>query len=288
MYIVQLLLVATCILGPAYSLQSLPLTLAPKVISQGDGLCSTNLVRESAQDDIRTSVRAILQTSVQRPIEQCGEGLWYRIGFLNMSDTAMECPSPWREYAESNVRACGRPITTSASCPSTIYTVNNIQFSKVCGRIIGYQHASPGAFRLVGQQLAQTVDDYYVDGISLTHGNPRSHIWTFAAGASDGNHEYVCPCTSTTAHPSPSFIGNNYFCETAYHSSHYSLDFFPDDPLWDGQGCRRGNCCTFNSPPWFSVELDVPTTDDIEVRICGDQDTTDEDTPIKLLELYIQ
>jgi hypothetical protein len=67
--------------------------------------------------------------------------------------------------------------------------------------------------------------------------------------------------------------------------------FFPDDPLWDGQQCDdEGTCCTgANTPPWFSVDLPSPTSDDIEVRICGDEDTKyNEDTPIQLLEIYIQ
>ena len=25
----------------------------------------------------------------------------------------------------------------------------------------------------------QTIDDYYVDELSITHGNSRQHIWTF-------------------------------------------------------------------------------------------------------------
>ena len=51
----------------------------------------------------------------------------------------------------------------------------------------------------------------------------------------------------------------------------------------------RATCCTgANTPPWFSVDLPDSTSDDIEVRICHDQDTTDEDTPIQLLELHVQ
>ena len=41
------------------------------------------------------------------------------------------------------------------------------------------------------------------------------------------------------------------------------------------------------SPPWFSVELPNPTTDDIEVRLCVPQPTYD-DVAIQLLELYVQ
>ena len=65
--------------------------------------------------------------------------------------------------------------------------------------------------------------------------------------------------------------------------------FFVIDKLWDGQQCdHEGTCCTTKSPPWFSVELPNPTNDDIEVRICGDEGTDNEDTPIELLEIYIQ
>ena len=46
-----------------------------------------------------------------------------------------------------------------------------------------------------------------------------------------------------------------------------TLVFWPNgDPLWDGQGCGpTSSCCTFNSPPWFNVQLSSPTTDDIEM-----------------------
>ena len=41
------------------------------------------------------------------------------------------------------------------------------------------------------------------------------------------------------------------------------------------------------SPPWFSVELSNPTTDDIEVRICSGEDNRVE-ALVQLLEIYIQ
>ncbi len=30
--------------------------------------------------------------------------------------------------------------------------------------------------------LEHTIDQAYVDGLSVTHGSPRQHIWSFAAG----------------------------------------------------------------------------------------------------------
>ena len=84
---------------------------------------------------------------------------------------------------------------------------------------------------------------------------------------------------------------NNHYCESANQGDCFvDNSFFPNDPLWDGQQCdNEGTCCNVaNTPPWFSVDLGNTTSDDIEVRICHDQDTTDEDTPIQLLEIYVQ
>ena len=87
----------------------------------------------------------------------------------------------------------------------------------------------------------------------------------------------------------PQFIGNNYFCESGNPTDSFDDNhFFSNDPLWDGQQCE-GTCCTgTNSPPWFSVQLPAPTTDAIKVSICCDQDTNDEDVPVKLIEIYVQ
>ena len=65
---------------------------------------------------------------------------------------------------------------------------------------------------------------------------------------------------------------------------------YPNDKLWDGKQCdREGTCCTgTKSPPWFSVQLPAPTTDITEVSICCDQDTADKDTPVELIEIYMQ
>ena len=64
---------------------------------------------------------------------------------------------------------------------------------------------------------------------------------------------------------------------------------FTHDSLWDGCGCGAiSTCCSFNSPPWFCKQLPQPTTDDIELRLCGDEVLTNEDTPLEVIELYIQ
>ena len=63
---------------------------------------------------------------------------------------------------------------------------------------------------------------------------------------------------------------------------------YSEDPLWDGEQCEGECCSNGKSPPWFSVELPNPTSDDIEVRICCGEGTQEDDTPIQLLEIYVQ
>jgi hypothetical protein len=169
------------------------------------------------------------------------------------------------------------------------------QYSKVCGQVIGYQIGSTDVF--ANQQ--NSIDTGYVDGVSVTYGSPRTHIWTYAAGLSDQLIQLIeifsCPCalagTPFSPQTPPSFIGNNYYCESGNPST--TSEFtdvlrYTSDPLWDGQQCE-GQCCSDGrTPPWFSVTLANPTTDDIEVRICGSEPTTREDTPISLMELHVQ
>ena len=99
-----------------------------------------------------------------------------------MSDPSQQCPSAWREYNTSGVRACGRPESESGSCPATIYSTGR-QYNRVCGRIIGYQVGSTDAFGYRAQ--GEPLDSYYVYGVSITNGSPRNHIWTLAGGTTD-------------------------------------------------------------------------------------------------------
>ena len=41
----------------------------------------------------------------------------------------------------------------------------------------------------------KTLDDAYFSGVVVTHGSPRQHIWTFAAGAVE-NFTYILICVN--------------------------------------------------------------------------------------------
>ena len=232
----------------------------------------------------------------------CGcnsNGWWTRVAYLNMKDPNQQCPSAWTQRSSnSEPRRLCRMTRSGSGCESVTYSTFGMNYSHVCGRVIGYQHSTPDAF---GHLASQTLEGYYVDGVSLTHGSPgsRQHIWTFAAGLVENNLSSYpadsCPCDDrATARSSvPSFVGNDYFCESGNPGPRYTHNrFYTNDPLWDGQGCGAASCCELSyppgvTPPWFCKQLPQTTTDDIEVRICRDQ-TQYEGTPIELIEVYIQ
>ena len=53
----------------------------------------------------------------------------------------------------------------------------------------------------------------------------------------------------------------------------------------NGQQCtgNEGSCCTNSKMSWFLKTLTETTTEDIEVRVCGDEGLNDEDTPLDII-----
>ena len=212
-----------------------------------------------------------------------------RVAHLDMTQPNQQCPSGFRLITSSSKRLCGRP--GPAGCVSVKFSTNGIAYNKVCGKIIAYQDKSPdGVCPYIGahtNRLIHTLEEVYIDGVSITHGTPRQHIWSFIASiAEDMNGCSGCPCYAGFHGDRIPFIGNNFFCDSAVHIWRNQFTLYPDDPLWDGEGCGSNNlCCSYNSPPWFCTELDQSTSDDIELRLCADQAISDEDVPIEHIEL---
>ena len=227
-------------------------------------------------------------------ITQCGGTVgWRRVVYLNFTDPNTPCPSGWQLTSHSK-RTCGRVSGNKRyACDSVTFPVSGGDYTRVCGRIIAYQYDDTVAFALYDVGSITTIDGAYVSGVSLTHGTPRQHIWTFAAGFSEfhnRNQRYVCPCDATINITTPSFVDGDYFCESGHNSGPRGsifTTFFPDDPLWDGNGCTAtSTCCSFSNPPYFTKQLPSRTTDGIEARLC--RETYNADTPIELIELYVQ
>ena len=222
-------------------------------------------------------------------------GGWVRVANVDMTDPNQQCPPGFN--LRTDVRSCDRSDTGLGWTPIT-FPSHSIEYRQVCGRIRAYQHGHTRAFSTYHFRTIYnhnfTIEDVYVNGMSLTHGrHPRQHIWTFVSAYSEYySSNIACPCTRTDwPHTTlvPPFIGEDYFCDTAVTATqvHPSYKVYQDDPLWDGQGCGPNSmCCSFNRPPWFCKQLPQPTTDDLELRVCGDSPYYS--TPFDQIEIYIQ
>ena len=133
-------------------------------------------------------------------------------------------------------------VSPHLGCSSVYYSTFGLSYSVVCGRVTGYQYASPNGFLAYQYDSALSVDEAYVDGVSISFGSsPRHHIWSFAAGS----------CPHAGSNVPPSFVGQNYFCESG---SSLSEEEMCADVLWDGEGCEVGDgSCDHEG--WFCVDL---------------------------------
>ena len=211
----------------------------------------------------------------------CGiDGPWTRVGYLNMSITGQTCPLGFREYNKSGIRGCNRPL--NGTIPSVFFDTFGMSYSRVCGRVSAYRWRTTDSFDTSVQK--ESLDDAYVDGVSITRGYPRQHIWSLASGWQTSS----CPChTSAAIYRQPSFVGQDYFCEVVSGGSH-SKGLY-SELMWDGVGCSGSTCCHGSSTmPWFKNELSVPSTDVLELRAICDSAFADEDIVIASYAIYIQ
>ena len=135
----------------------------------------------------------------------------------------------------------------------------------------------------------RTIDQVYIDGLSITNGNPRQHLWTYIVSLQEGLHEIAhrCPRDHSPYDFSyvPSFVGDHFYCETGFTTSYRQYTVW-SDPLWDGAGCVADTAHSCDRHGWFHREIE-PTQDDIEVRWCGTGVRGHEDVYTDLLEIWV-
>ena len=132
----------------------------------------------------------------------------------------------------------------------------------------------------------------WLHGVSITLGNPRKHVWTFATGLSDeGNYsDCNCPCAAIPGPDPPAFVDSHYYCE-AGNIGIFDIDLhYTEDKLWDGDGCHHvdNNCYANPDMPWFFRQFVSPMHDYLEARTCKGIPFSDEDTLVESIELYVQ
>ena len=213
-----------------------------------------------------------------------------RVAYVNMTQPGATCPQGLTQRNFSGLTLCGR---SNGGCQGTMFSTFGLNYSRVCGQLRGYQFATPNAFQPYNRNTSKTIDDVYVDGVSITYGSaPRKHIWTYVNGHYLRAPRGACPCNNNSNVQVPPYVGSDYYCETGANMRTCCGQFhlYSNDPLWDGQQCvaEEAPCCTHPNMPWFNKTLSETTTDDVEVRVCGDQRINNEDTPLQVIELYIR
>ena len=224
---------------------------------------------------------------------ECGghKGGWMRITDLDTS-RGDSCPTGWTKFTTPSHQ--GRPAIDvcrspngAAGCHSASFTINGTSFHKICGRVRGYGNGSPDGFATSGN----SINGIYADGISITLGNPRKHVWTYVAGYADDTTGRAgnCPCAAGPGHAADSFVRDHYYCE-AGGTAALSGIYYLDDPLWDGSGCvqANNNCCTDVGMPWFYRQFPAAQEDDVEVRLCTDEAVNNEAVVVDQLQLFVQ
>ena len=175
---------------------------------------------------------------------------WRRISYFDTTQ-GDSCPTGLRTVtnATSKQKACGR-TNTHSGCASVPIPVR-FNYRHVCGIVRGYQEGSPDGFGPLVRGHDPTIDMFYVDGVSITQGSPRRHLWTYATGVAEDapDQRHRCPCAQSnpkdTSHI-PDFVGDNYYCESGFPANSWKYRVVTwDDPLWDGQGCvnPKNTCC---------------------------------------------
>jgi len=206
----------------------------------------------------------------------CGfiKGGWLKIADVHDGEN---CPSPWKSFTIPGtiIKVCR---SDSSGANSATYSITE-PFQHFCGRLIGYQKGTPDAFDAVWVG-GKHIDELYLDGVSITYGEQRKHLFSLGMGAS-------CPCTDRNGPLPPSFVRDNYYCDEGDINPVLGT-YYPNNKVWDGENCFSNNsCCAQPNMPYFYRQLSMEVKEDIEVRLITNQNFFDEAVLIGSMELYV-
>ena len=127
-----------------------------------------------------------------------------RVAHLNMTDTNQHCPSGFKLITS--------PKEDMGVDVSTTFPLNGVKYSRVCGKIIGYQH-----YIMLLTHLIHTIliiaTQLTVSMLMVLASLMVKHIWTLAAAHDEiRSNQWVCPCTKTDTPFTgvvPPFIGQD-------------------------------------------------------------------------------
>ena len=121
---------------------------------------------------------------------KCGgiEGGWMKVVDVDMNKD-ITCPVGWQTITVPRRLCIG---STAAGCASAHFSTRGVTFEHICGQTKSYQKGAPDVFSV----SVQSIDEVYVDGISITLGSPHKHVWTYAVCHSDNTNTGKSNCPS--------------------------------------------------------------------------------------------
>ena len=141
---------------------------------------------------------------------------------------------------------------------------------------------------------SRSLDGVYVDGISITSGNPRKHVWTYAVGLSDDYNypQYNCPCAKPLLGQIFLHLSSVTTIVSQVILEHLNVPLYTIVTHYGMEQVVYLKTVVaimlVTRLPWFFRQFPVTTTGDIEVRICRDETFVDEGVAVKHLQLYVQ
>lgn len=215
-------------------------------------------------------------------------GGWQRVAKLNFT-ASDPCPvdSTWMPVNVNGLDYC-TTIDWYAVASWVLYP--KCSFSEVSGYILADQRGKMEGFHSdLGQ--SRTLDDVYVDGVSITVGNAssvRQHVFTYAVGREELPRIESCPCHGAPVSNVPYFLGFDYHCDSTYAPYTATSLNIGYRSLWSGGGCGEGSaCCNSADTPWFYRVLHESVRGQpLEVRILSDA-ASHEDEMILIREMTL-
>ena len=248
---------------------------------------NSNQLAPSGYYQIQTANGSVAQVYCDMEGTHCGgEGGWTRVIYINMTQAGATCPQGLEQMSFNGSLYCGR-FSSGPGCVSALLNTT-ISYQQVCGQVAGYQENGPDAFRQY-IQTSTNINQLYFDGLSILHGSPRNHVWTYAAGFSEDQTDSAsCPCNTGSTNQVPPYVGSDYYCESGNNGGCFNVVL--PDVLWDGEQCDglEAPCCTHPNMPWFIKTLNETTTDNIELRACTTNSGCDGTVPVFLIEIYVR
>ncbi len=194
----------------------------------------------------------------------CGQitGGWTRVATLD----PYVCPQGFKSRLLNGLVSNCIVEEDGPGCFSAYYSSYTIPYTHICTKIRGFRVGNPDGFRGVrGISPLQSSNPY--DGILVSSG--RKHIWSYISAN-------YCVCADA-----PIYRTGGFTCD---HTSCLSDRDQCGSYLWDSNKCKKKSKFT----GWYYTKLPNPTSSDIEVKVCRDEERSEEDIPIAFLEIYVQ